>query len=311
MCLLLALISDRVAFGKRYDKIPLIKYFTAEDLGLTAEPVSTGKYLKGFIYKSAQAVQNGKTIVFCHGMGPGHIAYTTEIAYFCNLGYTVAAFDGRGCNFSDGRNIKGMYEGVKTAVAAIDFVREKFKDAPLYLVGHSWGAYSALCASYERKVNAVVAISAPCTPSGTMQKGAVNFGLPKILAAILRPYWWLINLFRYGAKGNANAIKRAEKSATPTMLIHGDGDKIVCISKSVFGKADGENITKYLCKGKKHNPYNTLEAERLLGELSAKFARLSKMTEAEKEYFKTFDYAAATQEDAQVMQEISGFLKRN
>ena len=57
MCLLLAFISDRVAFGKRYDKVPLVKYFTAEEFGLTAEPISSGKYLKGFIYKNNQAVE--------------------------------------------------------------------------------------------------------------------------------------------------------------------------------------------------------------------------------------------------------------
>ena len=119
MCLLLAFISDRVAFGKRYDKVPLVKYFTAEEFGLTAEPISSGKYLKGFIYKNNQAVENGKIIVLCHGMGPGHIAYTTDIAYFCNLGYTVAAFDGMGCNFSDGRNIKGMYEGISRCLRII------------------------------------------------------------------------------------------------------------------------------------------------------------------------------------------------
>lgn len=311
MCLLTAIISDRIAFGRRYDKIPLLKYFTAEDFNLTAEPVSTGKYLKGFIYNNVQAEQNGKVVVFCHGMGPGHIAYTTEIAYFCNLGYKVVALDSKGCNFSGGKNIKGMYEGVKTATAAVDLAREKFKNSPLYLVGHSWGAYSALCASSIRKVNAVVAISAPNTPSKTMQEGAVNVGMPRVLAAILRPCWWLIYLLKYGAKGNANAAKRAQKNGTPTLLIHGDSDKIVSYSKAVFYKADGEHIEKLLCKGKKHNPYNTQNAERLLAELSANLSKASKLTEKVKEYFSEFDFIAATEEDKEVMTEIAEFINSN
>ncbi|MDE5721878.1 MAG: lysophospholipase [Clostridia bacterium] len=313
LCLIfaLAIISDKIAFGRRYDKIPLLKYFTAEDFNLTAKPVSTGKYLKGFVYKNVQAEQNGKVVVFCHGMGPGHIAYTTEIAYFCNLGYTVVAFDSKGCNFSGGKNIKGMYEGVKTATAAIDFAQAKFKGAPIYLIGHSWGAYSALCASAVRKVNAVVAISAPSTPSKTIQEGAVNVGLPKPVAAVLRPFWWLVNLFKYGAKGNANAAKRAEKNGTPTLLIHGDCDKVVGKSKAVFFKADGENIEKLLCKVKYHNPYNTQSAEKLLAELSANLSKASKMTDKDREYFNGFDYCAATEEDKEVMTKISEFLKSN
>lgn len=303
MCLIVALISDKIAFGKRYDKNPVLKYFTADDFGLSAEPVSAGKFLKGFIYRNPKIEDNGKVIIFCHGMGPGHIAYTTEISYFCNLGYTVVAFDSKGCNFSGGKNIKGMYEGVKTATAAIDFVRGKFANSPVYLVGHSWGAYSALCASLIRKVNAVVAISAPTTPSKTMQKGAVNVGMPKFFAAILRPYWWLIALLKYGAKGNANAVKRAQKNSTPTLLIHGDKDVIVPLKNSVYGKADGAHITKYLARGKNHNPYNTENAERLLGELSLKLSK--------REDISNFDFTAATEEDKEVMTEISSFLARN
>lgn len=303
MCLITAIISDRIAFGKRCDKNPLLKYFTAADFGLTAEPVSAGKFLKGFIYRNPQKEDNGKVIVFCHGLGAGHIAYTTEIAYFCSQGYTVAALDSKGCNLSGGKNIKGMYEGVKTATSAIDLVREKFGDIPVYLVGHSWGAYSALCASYDRKVNAVVAISAPVTPTETMYGGAVNTGMPKLLAYVLRPYWWIINLFRFGAKGNANAARRARKNATPTLLIHGDNDGIVKLKNSAYFQAGGGHITKLLCNGKKHNPYNTENAERLLGELSLKLS--------EGENIKSFDFSAATQEDKEVMTSISEFLENN
>ena len=35
-----ALLGDKIAFGKRADKNPALKYFTAEDFNLTARPVS-------------------------------------------------------------------------------------------------------------------------------------------------------------------------------------------------------------------------------------------------------------------------------
>ena len=136
----IAFLSDKLAFGARSDKNPIIKYFTAEDFNLTTVEVSLSGGLKGLIYSKEGEPQRDKLIIFCHGMGPGHIAYTTEIAYFCNFGFPVLAIDNRGCNLSEGKSLKGMYSGVQAAISAIDFAKEKgYGD--IILVGHSWGAY--------------------------------------------------------------------------------------------------------------------------------------------------------------------------
>lgn len=303
-----ALLCDKMVFGRRADKNPLLKYFTAEDFGLTAQSVSLPKGLKGFVYSEKEATKIGKLIIFCHGMGPGHIAYTTEIAYFCNLGYKVLAVDSRGCNFSDGKSIKGMYSGVETVIAAIDFAKKNkdglFGESPeIYLVGHSWGAYSALCASAKRKVEGVVAISSPCTPSKTIQEGAAGF-ISKPLSVVLRPFWWLVGFLKYGAKGNSNAAHSAMKNGAPTLIIHGDKDKVVSSVQAVYYKAEGENITKLFVNGKAHNPYNTENAERLLSELSARLRK------GEKD-FGGFDFTAATEEDEEVMRTIAQFIENN
>ena len=164
------------------------------------------------------------------------------------------------------------------------------------------GAYSALCASAKRNVDKVVAISAPNTPSKTMQEGAAPI-ISRPFAAIERPFWWIVNLLKYGAKGNANAAKCAERNGTPTLLIHGDKDNIVTPNKAVFYKAEGKHITKLLVKGKAHNPYNTENAEKLLAELSAKLKRKDIADIAE------FDFKGATEEDEEVMQKILNFLE--
>lgn len=304
ICLLLlifAFICEFIVFGKRCDKNPLLKYFTAEDFGLSAEPVSLPKGLNGFLYKKNEPAR--ELIVFCHGMGAGHLAYTTEIAYFCNLGYAVLAVDYRGCNLSEGKNLKGMYSGVKTAIAAIDYARSVIKPDKLFLVGHSWGAYSALCASAKRKVDKVVAISAPDTPSKIMQEGAGS-AISRPFAAILRPFFYLVEFFNFGAKGNLSASKCAKKNGAPTLLIHGDKDKVVSVKKSAYGNAEGENITKLLARGKAHNPYNTVNAEKQLSELSAKLR-------AGERDFTGFDFSAATEEDKEVMRAISEFIANN
>lgn len=303
----LACVAYGTAFWQRYDKNPLLKYFSAEDFNLNAEAVEIGR-LRGAIYQKNGAKNREEVIVFVHGMGPGHIAYTNEIAYFCNLGYTVIAVDSLGCNLSGGKNIKGMYEGAKTAVTAIDFARAHFPEKKIYLVGHSWGGYSALCASSKRKVEKVVAISAPNTPVKTLYEGAAHF-ISKPVAAILCPFWWLINFTVFGVNGNASAIKCARKNGTPTLLIHGDKDKIVTPSKAVFYKNYGQNVTKYLAEGKAHNPYNTVNAEKKLAELSAVLSRAKKMSVEEREnLFKSFDFSAATEEDLTVMGAISDFF---
>ena len=299
----IAILSDKLAFGSRSEKNPLLKYFTAEDFDLSAQPVTLDNGLKGLMYNKSDVPQKDKLIIFCHGMGPGHIAYTTEIAYFCNSGFRVLAVDSRGCNLSEGKNLKGMYSGVQTVISAIDFAKnEGYSD--INLVGHSWGAYSALCASAKRKVNKVVAISAPISPVATLAEGAVQMGaLPRPLVALLRPFWWLVNFFKYGAKGNSCASRCAKRNGTPTLLIHGDKDKVVTLKKSAFHKAKGQNITKLLAEGKRHNPYNTENAEIQLAVLAEKIKE-NKFAD-----IMQFDFKCATEEDEEVMRKIVNFIE--
>lgn len=302
-----AVFAYNTAFNRRYDKNKLLKYFTAEDFNLIKSEISLG-CLNGAVYSKAGVQNNGKIIIFVHGMGPGHCAYITEIAYFCNLGYTVAAVDSLGCGDSFGKKIKGMYEGVISAVDTIDFVQKHFPQNKIYLVGHSWGGYSALCAASQRKIDKVIAISAPSTPAKTLMQGAKPF-IGGLLASILKPFWWLANLCIFGIKGNSNAAKCATELNIPVLLVHGDCDKIVNPGNAVINKASGKHISKLIAKGKAHNPYNTLEAEAKLCELSSALARVRKMTEDEKTaYFSNFDFNAATLEDEEIMLKISEFL---
>ena len=70
LCFALSIVSYRAAFGTRYDKNPLLKYFSAKHFELTAEEISTGK-LRGCAYTFGAVENNGKVLVFVHGMGPG------------------------------------------------------------------------------------------------------------------------------------------------------------------------------------------------------------------------------------------------
>ena len=304
----IACLIKKAAFGSRCDNNPLLKYFTAEDFGLTAEQVDIacvkGEYVRGVIYKKEEVTPRKELVIFCHGMGPGHIAYTTEIAYLCNLGFTVLAPDYIGCNLSDGKKIAGFHSGRNSVVKAINYARKTLNhDGEIYLVGHSWGAYSALCAaSITGEVQKVVAISGPDKAEKAIT-AAVGAQLSKFFSKILYPF---ISV----CCSDKSAAAEAEKCKGKILLIHGEKDTVVPPDNAVYYKANGEHITKYLVQDRRHNPYNTVKGEEKLAELSANLADF-KNGKVSEEYFRNFDFTAATEEDGEVMTQIAQFLSYN
>lgn len=301
-------------FGHRFNPNPLLKYFESDDFSLHAEPVEipneNDNNLCGYIYSKEKSDKG--VVVFCHGFGPGHIAYTTEINYFCNQGYTVIAIDNLGCNLSHGKDMQGLYQGVKTAILATNYIKnnQKYKGYKIHLIGHSMGGYSAICASHDVECDSVVAISSPLTPS-TVMYCAVAGIIGKSFASILRPFWFFINFLIFGKNGDLNSAKLALKSkAKKILIIQGDLDPVVPLEYSAFGNVEeNQKIKKYLAKNKYHNPYASLNAQKLLNELGARLMSSNKYSDEEnRSYFNKFDFAAATEEDENVMKLISEFI---
>ncbi len=312
----LAAVVYNYAFGRRYGKNPLLKYFGAEDFALTVKPVSVNAdktLLRGNIYRRHNVADNGKLIIFCHGLGAGQAEYTTEIDRFCRAGFTVLALDNAGCGMSEGKSIRGMYSGVKAAVAAYDYAKTDadLADKDAYFVGHSWGGYSALCASNERGVKAAVSISAPDRPARALKDSASRI-IPRAIAGLLYPFWCLIDFFKFGKNANKSAARCAENNGVPTLLIHGGKDNTVLMRNAAFYRAQGGNIVKILDENKAHNPYNTVEAEQKLAELSSSFVKMKKLPREELlAYLEKFDFCAATEEDEKIMEEIVRFIESN
>lgn len=304
-----------LAFGVRRDKNPLLKYYTAEDFSLSEEKVEVGRGKRSFcgrLYTKGGVEQSKTLVIFCHGIGPGHCAYMAEINYFCERGYTALALDSRGCGLSGGKSMEGMYAGVRTAKTAVKYARaqRRFDGYKICLVGHSWGAYSVLCASSEVKVDGVVAISAFDTPLEIMRHVAAEF-IPPRVARSFSPFWTIADFVHFGSKSNKSAAKSASGSGVPTLLIQGDIDKSVPMDKSAYAHASGGNIIKYLAEGKAHNPYFTFAAQEKFMELSEHLdISQRKNMEVDKEYFDTFDFVAATEEDKEVMSAIGDFIEK-
>ncbi len=291
----------------RQDKNPKFKYFTPEDFSLTAEDIPVyyrGENLYAKIYSLKPVRECERVVIFQHGFGAGTSSYMTEIAHFAARGGAVVAADAYGCNNSQGKKVYGFYAGAEAVIAAYIAVNkdERLKNKKIILVGHSWGAYSVCCAAERVNADGVVALSgfnAPAQSVCDQIKLVLRRG--RIIAAFLRPFFYIINLFRFGWRGNTRAAKAIEKSGTKALLIHGEKDKSVPLNHSVAQLAQGENVTKHIFADKKHNPYNTVEAEEQLSKL------LSEGGEDE-EFFKNFDWAAATDEDKGVMTIIDNFI---
>lgn len=310
----LAIVVDKFMFGRRQDKNAMYRYFTAEDFGLQGEdfPVYYDGYeLSGKLFFDGSLEEKGTLVIFIHGFGAGSASYMTEIASFVRRGYAVLAYDAYGCNNSGGRGIKGFYCGAECAVAAcIEARRDKRLSAKkLVLAGHSWGAYSALCASGQIEVDGVVAISAFNSPvrAATDALKLVSGRRAGLLAVLVSPWFALINLLKFGIRGNTKASKAVKRSKVKAFLIHGERDATVPYPSSAAYALRGSNAKVLVLPEKGHNPYNTVRAESVLSALfTVHFADEKEM----KRFYADFDWRAATEEDGAVMDDIFSFIDK-
>jgi hypothetical protein len=298
------------AFNIRYDQIPVLKYFSYKDFPnlkvkmkyMVCRKAKGNDWLVGYLYYQEENYSEDKVIIFCHGLGPGQSAYATEIATLASTGYPVFALDSLGCNYSDGKGMRGIYEYTIAVMHAIDKIKDEYPNSKIVLVGHSLGGYSALCATKKFDVEKVVAISAPASPVKTathLLAGQTS----KAFARLVTPFFWLVNFFRFGIAGNTNAAKCAKKCKSQILLIHGGKDNIIAKNNAVYYLCEGKNIKKLFREESGHNPYNTVNAEKRLAVLTQKLA------EQDAKFFETFDFVEATEEEPFVFDEIKKFIK--
>ena len=309
----LALYSHRLVFGRRQNRNVYLKYFEPSDFSLSVRrlPVTFDKTpLYAAVYTDRPESSCTRVVLFCHGIGAGHSPYMTEIARLCSFGYAVVAYDSIGCGLSQGKNARGFYANVQCGIAAAISVScdEELRKKPLCIFGHSWGAYTALCLTTVVAADSVVALSGFNTPSKIMADSAAP-AMGGLLAGVCRPMWWLLNFFRFGIHGNANAVKRIQKSGTPAFIAYGARDRTVRAENTPATCAKGPFIQAHVYDDKGHNVYNTVHAQKLVDEMTAALSspRFSS-PEAKRAYFSSFDFRAATEEDENVMRQIQFFI---
>lgn len=302
--LMIAFFINRKIFS-RFDFDKRLKYFSPEDFSLKFEVNKLDKIIDCRIYRDERVESLKKIVIFCHGIGAGHSPYMTEIATLAASGFIVAAPDYEGCGYSKGKRSGGFFGGISAVELTFDFLKSnsKYEDFEIYLVGHSWGAYSAMCASKTCEVDKVVAIGGFFSPIRTLVALLQRFGVRGGIAKFLSPFF----AFLYCCCGgffSLNGVKCLNYSQTKTLLIHGTDDLSIPLESAAVSCEMGENVEKLILEGKGHNPYNTVEAEQKLAQLAA--ALNDKNTPPS--FFDEFDFKAATEEDKEVMDKIIAFL---
>ena len=322
--LLLSKLILNLVFGKRCEGNPKLKYFTADDFeGLEANPIefksNKGQILRGNIYTSKDIKENIGLLIFAHGMGGGHLSYTTEINTFAKAGFIVMAYDNTGTCASEGKSLKGFFQSVIDLQYALKFVKSnnELSKYSIGLVGHSWGAYTVCqVLQFKPNVKAVVAMSGPNNFAKLICDTMKNE--TKINFSFLKPFIAIVNFVTFGIKGIKNTANVLKDTEIPVLLLHGDLDKTAPLDNSPISNTKVQekyNIKTIVYEGRFHNVYQTKESEEYLNETFGAISELAKKYEGEeleKESNKTYnniDYKKITEEDKGVMNTIIKFLE--
>jgi pimeloyl-ACP methyl ester carboxylesterase len=197
-------------------------------------------------------------MVFSHGIGPGHQAYTHLIHTFVKKGYVVFAYDNMGCGLSEGRSIRGIPQAISDLQDALTYIgKTTYARLPKTLLGHSWGAYAVIRASCMNiKIEKIISI-APFNDVSEM--------LGKYIPWIKR-FKRLVkvnNLAMFGKLSMVTSSEILSKTKIKTLVIVGEKDDDVPLKGNydVFMQTKNPLSKVYLAKNHRHNPYLSFRAE--------------------------------------------------
>lgn len=328
--LILLLISKLIlnmVFGKRCEGNPKLKYFTADDFeGLNAKPMefksNKGQTLRGNIYTDKEIKEYKGLIVFVHGMGGGHLSYTTEINTFAKAGFIVIGYDNTGTCLSEGKNLKGFFQSVNDLNYALKFI-ENDKELSKYsvsLVGHSWGAYAVTqVLQFNHNIKSVVAMSGFNSSAKIICDSAKNE--TNMNLNFLKPFITIINFLTFGKRGIKNTSAVLKNTEVPVLLLHGEVDTSVLIQNSPISNKEllsqKPNIKAVIYEKRFHNVYQTKQSEEYLNNTFGGLSKLSKKykgkipEEEANKIYNNIDYKKMTEEDPEVMDTIIKFIEEN
>jgi dienelactone hydrolase len=186
-----------------------------------------GQKLVGYMYSDGQEPKG--IVVIAHGFGGGgHNSYMDCANYFAQHGYAVFAYDATGNDESEGEGVGGIPQGVVDLSYALSFIEDndQFPDLPIFLFGHSWGAYSVCSVlTLHPEVKAVIAC-AGCNRSSDIFEVGAKMELGN-LACTMTPFVQLHEKVKYGEYASLTAMDGFEASQAAIMIVHSKDDTTV------------------------------------------------------------------------------------
>ena len=215
-------------------------WFDMDDFpDLTREKHTFHSYSKnkliGYIYQCKTRTKKG-IFVFAHGYGGGgHRCYLDLIHAICKRGFYVFAYDATANDESEGHTMKGFTQGLLDADKAIGYVEtlKEYQKLPLYLCGHSWGAYSMSAAiGWHVKVKGLIAFSGFNSATGIFKYNGERYAGKE--ADQFMTYVDSYEKILFGDIAESTAINAFHNSKAKICIVHSEDDRTVPIDAGFY-----------------------------------------------------------------------------
>lgn len=270
---------------------------------------SKGYDLKGFLY-FYENYQPNKIVVFEHGMGGGHLSYFREIELLAKHGYLVLAYDHTGCMSSGGKNTSGFAQSLCDLNDCINSLKkhEEYKNYDYYVIGHSWGGFSAMnISALHPEIKKIIAISGFVSVKNILKQTFKGF-----LKCAYN------DIYQIEKQSNpdfvdADACESLKSFKGKALLIYSKDDKVVNYKyhyNQLYEKLYAKTNIKFLLVVKKnHNPNYTEEAVKYKDKFFKIYSKSLKqnklVNDEQKEIFKkSFDWKKMTNQDKLIWNRI-------
>lgn len=213
--------------------------------------------LQGYLYGAGNS--RGVVIV-AHGLFGDADSHLAETLFFVDHGWTVFCFDATGTRGSTGSGTVGLSQMKLDLLAAIRFLEAELPGQPLFLYGHSLGAYAAATVLNDcPEIRAAVCVAAFDSPVETMYyHSRLRVG---ILAATGYPFLRLWNYVLFGSEADESAAEAISQTQVPVLLIQGSEDRTVPYAISLYAHRDAlrdPNVESILVEQPERNQHSTL-----------------------------------------------------
>ncbi len=297
-------------FVCRYDKEVGVPYYSYQDFkGLHQETFRfvnrRGINIHCFYYYYDN-FRADKTILFCHGLGPGHTAYLAEIETLAKRGYKILTLDYQGCDESEGKNMRSVNAPTSDVIDLLNYLKPKEE---IVLIGHSLGGYTALnVLNLRKEITKAVILS-----------GFIS--MKEEMLALIKSKFLVSGILRYEKKQepqyfSIDLVEYLKNTKDDIFFIQSDDDTMVPYNTAlkVVEEIDNSHIRTLRMSGRKHNPNYTDAAVNYMNEVFGNYNYLlkNKKIKTDKDkiaFFKDVSLPRLVEQDEELFDQIEAFIK--